>query len=201
MSSRSSPGSFEVAWRSTASARSARVMPAPSSVTRISRRPPPSVTTSMRVAPASSAFSTSSLTTLAGRSTTSPAAMRLTMPSESWRTGMSWPCGESSGRGSAVYARTCRVGKGALLGLDGGQNRRRDIRAFTPVFAGYAHHRRYDRRFCPPYDSVIPPPPWRARSRRAARRRCARPAPGSARRRRAAPRRPSFRLRPGTPGP
>jgi hypothetical protein len=28
------------------------------------------------------------LTTLAGRSTTSPAAMRLTMPSESWRTGM-----------------------------------------------------------------------------------------------------------------
>jgi hypothetical protein len=28
------------------------------------------------------------LTTLAGRSTTSPAAMRLTMVSESWRTGM-----------------------------------------------------------------------------------------------------------------
>ena len=42
----------------------------------------------MRVAPASSAFSTSSFTTLAGRSTTSPAAMRLTMPSESWRTGI-----------------------------------------------------------------------------------------------------------------
>ena len=50
----------------------------PSSVTRIRRRPPPSVTISIRVAPASSAFSTSSLTTLAGRSTTSPAAMRLT---------------------------------------------------------------------------------------------------------------------------
>ena len=30
----------------------------------------------------------SSLTTLAGRSTTSPAAMRLMMASESWRTGM-----------------------------------------------------------------------------------------------------------------
>ena len=41
-------GSFEVAWRSTASARSSRVMPAPSSVTRIRRRPPPSVTISMR---------------------------------------------------------------------------------------------------------------------------------------------------------
>src|SRR6516162_9183255 len=88
MSSRSSLGNFEVAWRSTANARSSRVMPAPSSLTRINRRPPPSVTISMRVAPASSAFSTSSLTTLAGRSTTSPAAMRLTMPSESWRTGM-----------------------------------------------------------------------------------------------------------------
>ena len=35
--------------------------------------------TSMRRAPASSAFSTSSLTALAGRSTTSPAAMRLTI--------------------------------------------------------------------------------------------------------------------------
>jgi hypothetical protein len=42
----------------------------------------------MRRAPASSAFSTSSLTTLAGRSTTLPAAMRLTTASESWRTGM-----------------------------------------------------------------------------------------------------------------
>ena len=69
-------------------------MPVPSSVTRISRRPPPSVTISMRRAPASSAFSTSSLTTLAGRSTTSPAAMRLTMPSESWRTGIG---GDSGG--------------------------------------------------------------------------------------------------------
>ena len=59
------------------SARSARVMPPPSSVTRISRRPPPSVSTSILRAPASSAFSTSSLTTLAGRSITSPAAMRL----------------------------------------------------------------------------------------------------------------------------
>src|SRR6185312_9632523 len=91
MSSRSSPVSFEVACRSTARSRSARVMPSPSSVTRIRRRPPPSVSTSMRFAPASSAFSTSSLTTLAGRSTTSPAAMRLTTPSDSWRTGILFP--------------------------------------------------------------------------------------------------------------
>ena len=37
----------------------------------------------IRVAPASSAFSTSSFTALAGRSTTSPAAMRLTVVSGS----------------------------------------------------------------------------------------------------------------------
>ena len=42
---------------------------------RMSPRPPPSISTSMRRAPASSAFSTSSLTTDAGRSTTSPAAI------------------------------------------------------------------------------------------------------------------------------
>jgi hypothetical protein len=101
ISSRSSSGSFEVAWRSTASARSSRVMPAPSSLTWISLRPPPSVRTSMRVAPASSAFSTSSFTTLAGRSTTSPAAMRLTMPSESWRTGIYGTLGANRRIGTA----------------------------------------------------------------------------------------------------
>ena len=45
--------------------------------TRIRSFPPRSTATSMRVAPASSAFSSSSLTTLAGRSTTSPAAIWL----------------------------------------------------------------------------------------------------------------------------
>ena len=55
-----------------------KVMPLPSSVIPIRRLPPPSVKMSTRLAPASMAFSTSSLTTLAGRSTTSPAAMRLT---------------------------------------------------------------------------------------------------------------------------
>ena len=64
------------------------VMPPPSSVMPMRRLPPPSVKMSMRLAPASIAFSTSSFTTLAGRSTTSPAAMRLTICSGSWRTGM-----------------------------------------------------------------------------------------------------------------
>src|SRR5512143_2652278 len=75
---RSSSASLEVAWRSTESARSEASMPAPSSVTRITPRPPVVARMSMREAPASIAFSISSLTTLAGRSTTSPAAMRLT---------------------------------------------------------------------------------------------------------------------------
>ncbi len=63
-------------------------MPEPSSVTRMSDSPPDAVTTSISEAPASSAFSTSSLTTLAGRSTTSPAAMRLMVSGDSWRMGM-----------------------------------------------------------------------------------------------------------------
>ena len=57
----------------------------PSSSTRISRLPPYSTVTAMRVAPASMAFSTSSLTTEAGRSTTSPAAIWLARSSGSWR--------------------------------------------------------------------------------------------------------------------
>src|SRR6185312_90191 len=89
---RSSPGSFDVAWRSTASLRSAGGMPEPSSLTRINRWPPPESTTSIRCAPASSAFSTSSFTTEAGRSTTSPAAMRLMTASDNWRTGMWKTC-------------------------------------------------------------------------------------------------------------
>ena len=60
-----------------ASTASSALMPSPSSVTRTSVVPPCSTSTTMRVAPASSAFSTSSFTTLAGRSTTSPAAIWL----------------------------------------------------------------------------------------------------------------------------
>ena len=88
MANRSSSDSFEVACRSTASTRSSGAMPLPSSVTRISDRPPDAVTTSTSPAPASSAFSTSSLTTLAGRSTTSPAAIRLIVSGDNWRMGI-----------------------------------------------------------------------------------------------------------------
>src|SRR5204863_5470005 len=66
-----------VAWRSIASRASSGSMPWPSSSTRISFLPPSSTAMTMRRAPASSAFSTSSLTTEAGRSTTSPAAIWL----------------------------------------------------------------------------------------------------------------------------
>src|SRR5690349_9232514 len=73
-----SSGSFDVQWRSTARASSSGVMPAPLSATAISAWPPSRNVTSMREAPASIAFSTNSLTAAAGRSMTSPAAMRLT---------------------------------------------------------------------------------------------------------------------------
>src|SRR5271154_6991848 len=52
-------------------------MPQPSSITRIRRLPPDSVSIRIERAPASSAFSSSSFTTEAGRSTTSPAAIFL----------------------------------------------------------------------------------------------------------------------------
>ena len=77
--SRSSSGSLEVQCRSTASASSSRGhadcrhRPPTRKV-----RPPSFRVTAMRRAPASIAFSTSSLTALAGRSTTSPAAIWLT---------------------------------------------------------------------------------------------------------------------------
>ena len=82
---RSSPSSFDVAWRSTASAKSSGPIPAPSSATETRLRPPSRKVMSIRLAPASRLFSTSSLTTEAGRSTTSPAAMRLTSVSGSLR--------------------------------------------------------------------------------------------------------------------
>jgi hypothetical protein len=74
-------GSFEVAWRSMDRASASASMPSPSSSTRIRPAPPAAMVTAMRRAPASSAFSTSSFTTAAGRSTTSPAAIRLMVPS------------------------------------------------------------------------------------------------------------------------
>ena len=65
-----------VAYWVTASGRSSFMMPPPSSLTRISSIPPPLMDSVISFAPASTALSISSLTTLCGRSMTSPAAMR-----------------------------------------------------------------------------------------------------------------------------
>ncbi len=73
----SAPLIFDVACRSKASSESSGFMPQPSSVIRIKRLPPDSVSIRIDRAPASSAFSSNSLTTEAGRSTTSPAAILL----------------------------------------------------------------------------------------------------------------------------
>src|SRR6266511_1104101 len=60
-------------------------MPLPLSTTRIRSMPPCSTSTSRRVLPASMAFSSNSLTTLAGRSMTSPAAILVTTDGVSCR--------------------------------------------------------------------------------------------------------------------
>src|SRR2546426_11860530 len=69
--------SFEVACRSKAMIASSRVMPSPSSRTRINCLPPVSTSILILQAQASSAFSSNSFTTDEGRSTTSPAAILL----------------------------------------------------------------------------------------------------------------------------
>ena len=68
--------SLLVAWRKNATPASSALIPQPSSVMRMSSAPPPENSTVIFRAPASMAFSKSSLTADAGRSTTSPAAMR-----------------------------------------------------------------------------------------------------------------------------
>ena len=84
---RSSPvDTLLVAWRSRHMSRSSRSMPQPSSTTRISERPAASTCTAILAAPASNAFSNSSFNTLAGRSTTSPAAIWLATSSDKRRT-------------------------------------------------------------------------------------------------------------------
>ena len=76
--------SLEVAWRRKAVRASSRLMPQPSSLTRRKLMPPFCSSTVTVLAPASMAFSTSSFTTEAGRSTTSPAAIRLARWGSSW---------------------------------------------------------------------------------------------------------------------
>ena len=72
---------FPVACRINASDKSSGCIPEPLSTMRMSDSPPLAISTLMEPAPASRAFSTSSFTTEAGRSTTSPAAMRLLVDS------------------------------------------------------------------------------------------------------------------------
>ena len=69
--------SLLVAWRRKAVGASWGDIPQPLSVTRRKVMPPSRSSTVTLEAPASTAFSRSSFTTLAGRSTTSPAAIRL----------------------------------------------------------------------------------------------------------------------------
>ena len=77
--------SLLVAWRRKAVGSSPGAMPQPLSVTRMTPMPPRCISTTTAEAPASMAFSTSSFTTLAGRSTTSPAAIRsATWDSNCW---------------------------------------------------------------------------------------------------------------------
>src|SRR5439155_276312 len=71
----SARASLLVAWRAKATSASSAAMPSPSSRTAISSSPPAASRTSTWWAPASSAFSTSSFTTEAGRSITRPAAL------------------------------------------------------------------------------------------------------------------------------
>ena len=66
-----------VAYRSMARSASSRLMPVPVSETRMSDFPPCSTSIRIRLLSASNEFSISSLTTEAGRSTTSPAAILL----------------------------------------------------------------------------------------------------------------------------
>ncbi|MCY1303764.1 hypothetical protein D9M70_534880 [compost metagenome] len=87
-----------VAWRISATGSSVAGMPQPLSVMTMRRTPPSSSRMPSCVAPASSAFSSSSLTTEAGRSTTSPAAIWL----------MSWSGSGRIGRGSWVVRRVAR---------------------------------------------------------------------------------------------
>ena len=86
-------------------------MPMPSSRTRISPQPPRSSSTSMREAPASREFSTSSLTTEAGRSITSPAAIWLMSSSARiWMDKGHLANALRTARARATHFRTARCG-------------------------------------------------------------------------------------------
>src|SRR5712692_7965899 len=85
-------------------------MPDPSSRTRMRVTPPPSISTSMREALASSAFSTNSLTAEAGRATTSPAAIRsMTGEGRTWIRGTATFLSPSVRRQGMAPAKACEA--------------------------------------------------------------------------------------------
>src|SRR6185437_13663308 len=100
--------SLLVAWRARASGNSWAGIPRPLSLTRISWRPPSATSTSIRVAPASREFSTSSFTTDAGRSTTSPAAICAVTSADKGRIGTASPHLASLRVDCTVRARPCQ---------------------------------------------------------------------------------------------
>mmetsp|Transcript_65226 Transcript_65226/g.154022 ORF Transcript_65226/g.154022 Transcript_65226/m.154022 type:complete len:278 (-) Transcript_65226:3802-4635(-) len=103
-----------VAWRLRASGSCATGMPQPSSSTTMARTPPAISLTWMLRAPASSALSTSSRTTEAGRSTTSPAAIWLISSSGSSRMTRG---GAGSGRGTSIGRIIVSPGRHAAAGI------------------------------------------------------------------------------------
>ena len=99
--------SLLVACRSRHRPSSGALIPHPSSKTRMVPKPPPSTSMSTLRAPASSEFSSSSLTTDAGRSTTSPAAIWFTTSVVRTRIG---------GIGPSAYTRWVQVARRARTG-------------------------------------------------------------------------------------
>ena len=92
-----------VACRSSARRASSRLIPTPSSLTRISVLPASLTRTEIVAAPASIEFSTSSRTTAAGRSTTSPAAIWLATAGGSRRI---LPTGEPQDAADSIWLKS-----------------------------------------------------------------------------------------------
>src|SRR5215213_4436846 len=92
----------------------------------ISSIPPPRTLTLMRAAPASSAFSTSSLTIDAGRSTTSPAAIWAATRESNTRMGMAYTPASEHMFAGIVYHRTTKDEGRRTTKDDEGRRRTKD---------------------------------------------------------------------------
>src|SRR3954451_18489468 len=103
-------------------------MPLPSSLTRIDWRPPSSTAMSIDVAPASIAFSISSFTTDAGRSTTSPAAIwsATALGRTAMREDVATVTRQSYRRGAPTVSRSVDANLVELVGVERDERRRFD---------------------------------------------------------------------------